>query len=85
MQQEKKYITIPEFAEKVGMSRTQIFRKVKAGLIPAERFGKTYLIPIEELFRVTGEISEKDKNLITKGVEKTLKDYGSVIKDLGDE
>ncbi len=85
MQHEKEFITIPDFALAIGMSRSQIFRRVKAGLIKSERFGKNYLIPIGELNKITGEISGNDKSLITKGVEKTLRDYGSVIKDLGAE
>ncbi|MCX6810091.1 MAG: excisionase family DNA-binding protein [Candidatus Berkelbacteria bacterium] len=79
------YITIADFANRIGLSRVQIFRRVKSGQIKAERFGRAYLIPIEELQKITGEISELDHGLINKGVKKTLKDYGSVIKDLGEE
>lgn len=67
------------------MSRSQIFRRVQKGLIEAQKIGHIYLIPIEELQKITGEISDTDHQLIARGVKKTLKDYGSVIKDLGDE
>jgi len=80
-----KYVSIADFAKEIGLSRVQVFRRVKNGSIKAEQFGRAYLIPIEELQRITGDISDKDRELIVKGVKKTLKDYGSVIKDLGDE
>lgn len=83
--QPKNYLTIPEFAEKIGLSRSQVFRRVKAGLVKAEKAGKIHLIPIDELYKITGEVTQQDRHLIAHGVKKTLKDYGSVIKDLGDE
>jgi len=83
--QHQDFITIPDFANRIGMSRSQIFRRVQKGLIEAQKIGHVYLIPIEELHKITGETSDRDRDLIIKGVKRTLRDYGSVIRDLGDE
>jgi len=83
--EQNEYISVAEFAKEIGLSRTQVFRYVKNGTIQAKRFGHAYLIPADELRKVTGEISDTDRLLIDKAVKKTLKDYGSVIKDLGDQ
>ena len=83
--QPKKFYTIPEAAKKIGLSRSQVFRKVQAGQIPAQRFGKNYLIDSRALNFLTGEIDSHDIRSIEKAVRKTLKDYGEVIRDLGDQ
>lgn len=83
--QRKEFYTIPEFAFEVGLSRSQVFRIVQAGKIKAERFGKLYLIPREELDRLTGDKSEADQKLIDSGVKRVMKEYGDVIRELGDK
>lgn len=83
--QRKEFLTIPEFAKEIGLSRSQVFRLVQSGKIKAERFGKLHLIPVEELNRITGEISVGDRKLIAEGVKKVMSDYGVVIRDLGDK
>lgn len=39
----KKYLTIPEFADLLGISRIAVYKKVKAGKIPAEKSAETIL------------------------------------------
>ena len=83
--QHRDFLTIPQFADEIGLSRSQVFRIVKAGKIQAEKFGRVYLIPSEELHRLTGEKSAADQRLIGLGVKKVIKEYGEVIRDLGDK
>ena len=40
-----KYITIPELAEILGLSRVAVFKKVKKGEIKAIKIGRNYAIP----------------------------------------
>jgi len=83
--QQKEFYTIPEFAREIGLSRSQVFRIVKKGEIRAQRFGKLYLIPKDELNRLTGDASQSDRDSIRDGVEKVLREYGEVIRELGDK
>lgn len=40
----EKYITIPELAKLLGVSRIAIYKRVKKGQIPAPKIGRTYVI-----------------------------------------
>lgn len=84
MQQED-YITVPEYAKRVGLSRSQVFRIVQSGEIRSRKFGRMYLIPVEELNKITGNFSAEDTDLVAKGVKKVISEYGEVIRDLGDK
>ncbi|TSC93637.1 MAG: hypothetical protein CEN91_174 [Candidatus Berkelbacteria bacterium Licking1014_85] len=79
------YITIPELAKIMNLSRSQVFRKVQAGQISAEKIGNVYFVNREIADSVSGKLAQNDQENITKAVEKTIKDYGEVIKQLGDE
>lgn len=82
----KKYITIAELAKMQGVSRIAIFKKVKKGEIKAELAGRTYVIPIQQAEYFLGkELSVSDKKEIDSAVNKTVKDYGEVLKLLGKE
>ena len=86
MQQDSaKFITIPRLAKEIGLSRSQVFRKVKAGEIPAHKIGRIFLVPKDYADSILGIMTEKDKKLIIKAVDKTIKEYGEVLKKLGKE
>lgn len=44
----KTYISIPEYARRLGISRIAVYKKVKQGLIPAKKVGRNYVIPTDE-------------------------------------
>ena len=82
----KEYLTIKELTEILHLSRQAIFRKVKSGEIKAEMVGKTYIIPKQQLDHVFyNTLSNKFKKEIDRGVSKVIKEYGDVIKKLGEE
>lgn len=82
----KKYITIPELAKILGLSRVAVFKRVKKGEIPAVRIGRNYAIPHRYVDRIIGKVlSASDKSEIDKAVEKTVLEYGEVLKLLGRE
>ena len=80
------YITIPELAKKLGLSRVAVFKKVKKGEIEAIRIGRTYAIPITAFEEIVGKtLKDENKREIDAAVKKTVKEYGEVLRLLGKE
>ncbi|MFH0886732.1 MAG: excisionase family DNA-binding protein [bacterium] len=80
----KEYISTIEFAKVLGISRIAVYKKIKKGEIKAKKIGRNYAIPKAYLDRVQGkDLLEEDKAEIDKVVDKTIKDYGEVLKLLG--
>ncbi len=81
----REYLTTSELAEIMGLSRVQVFRKIKAGEIPAERIGNIYAIPREFAASLSGEMTSSDERKIEKGIIKVIEEYGEVLKKLADQ
>ena len=85
----KSYISAPELAKKLGISRTAVFNRIKKGQIPAEKIGRNYIISIEVVDEIlhgkSPVLTEEKKEVIKKAVEKTVKEYGETLKLLGKE
>ena len=82
----EKYITIPELAKLLGVSRIAIYRRVKKGQIPAVKVGRTYAITDRTILDILGKkISVKGKKRIDSAVRRTVREYGEVLKKLGRE
>ncbi len=78
------YITIPQLANVLGISRIAVYNKVRKGQIKAVKIGRTFAIPQSQISEIMGrKLSEKDKKEIDLAVEKTVREYGSVLKLLG--
>jgi len=83
---DKKFYTIPEVAQILGISRIAVFKKVKADKIKAIKIGEIYAIPREELRIILGEtLSDEQKKVLKAGVRKTIRDYSEVLEKLGKE
>ena len=81
-----KYVTVPELARLLGVSRIAIYQRVKKGQIPATKIGKTYVITDKTVTEILGkEVSEQGKARIDAAVHKTVREYGDVLKKLGKE
>jgi len=79
----EKYITIPELAKLLGVSRIAIYKRVKKGQIPAEKIGKTYVITDRTIADILGkELTSRGKKRIDAAVRKTVREYGDVLKQL---
>lgn len=81
------YLSIAQAAKILGISRIAVYKKVKKGEIQAIRIGKVFAIPKEyitqKVMRVKGRIlSEEEKVKIRKIVDKTINEYGEVLKRL---
>jgi excisionase family DNA binding protein len=82
----KKYITIPQLAKLLGISRIAVYKKVKKGQIEAAKIGRTYVITDNNLAKILGgQITDARKNQVDIAVKKTIKEYGELLKLLGKE
>jgi excisionase family DNA binding protein len=82
----KEYITIPELAKLLGVSRIAIYNRVKKGQIPATKVGRTYIIEDQTIRDILGkEVTTKGKKRIDAAVRKTIREYGELLKLLGRE
>jgi excisionase family DNA binding protein len=80
------YITIPQLARILGVSRIAVYRKVKKGRIKAVRIGRTFAIPQKQIANILGKtLRKKDKKEIDSAVNKVVTEYGDVLKLLGRE
>ena len=86
MTPEKKYMTVPELARILGVSRITIYNRVMKGQIPAARIGKTYVITDQTVADILGnKLTDRGKARIDAAVHKTVREYGEVLKKLGRE
>ncbi|MHC4365356.1 MAG: helix-turn-helix domain-containing protein [Planctomycetota bacterium] len=80
------YITIPQLAKMLGVSRIAVYKKVKKGQIKAERIGRSFAIPQKYVSRILGEaLPKEDKSAIDRAVKKTVTEYGEALRLLGNE
>ncbi len=80
------YLTIPQLAEVLGISRVAVYRKVKKGQIKAVKIGRAYAIPQKQIAAILGKtLRQEDKKEIDLAVKKTVKEYGQTLKLLGSE
>lgn len=80
------YITIPQLARILGISRIAVYKKVKKGQIKAIRIGRTFAIPQKQIASILGKaMSKQDKKQIDDAIKKTIKEYGETLRLLGRE
>ncbi len=83
---DKEYFSIPELARLLGISRIAVHKKVKKGEIRAVRIGRNYAIPKDRLADILGKtLKEDDKKEIDRAIRKTVREYGEVLRLLGNE
>ncbi|MEW6456749.1 MAG: helix-turn-helix domain-containing protein [Acidobacteriota bacterium] len=84
--EKNEYITIPQLAKILGISRIAVYQKVKKGQIKSMKIGRSFAIPKKYIVDILGgTLKEEDKKEIDNAVQKTVKEYGEVIKLLGRE
>ena len=82
----RNYITIPELAKLLGISRIAVYKKVKKGQIQAQKIGRNYVISDENVQSVLKKkLSRKDKGSIDAAIKRTVSEYGQVLKWLSKE
>ena len=86
MGKKSEYMTIPELAKILGISRIAVYKKVKSGKIKAKKIGRTYAIARSILTVSKGKrISARDKRQIDGAVRKAVREYGETFRLLGRE
>jgi excisionase family DNA binding protein len=81
-----RYITLPQLAQLLGISRIAVYKKVKKGQIKAVRIGKSFVVSQKQIANILEKsLLERDKKEIDAAVKKTVKEYGKVLKLLGSE
>ncbi len=84
--EKKKFYTVKEVGELLGISRIAVFKRIKKGQIKARKIGRNYAIPRKELGYILGSTLRKDeKEEIDKAVKKTVADFGETLRLLGSE
>lgn len=86
----EKLISVTELAKILKISRVAVFKKIKKGQIPAEKIGRSYVISMEDVNNyIDGsglkKLTEEDKEVIKKAVERVVKEYGETLRLLGKE
>lgn len=83
---EKKYISAVELAKILGISHVAVFKKIKAGQIPAQKIGRNFAIPADAVNGLLQTpLGKKQKTDIEKAVERTFHEYGQTLRLLGKE
>ncbi|MEA2082503.1 MAG: helix-turn-helix domain-containing protein [Elusimicrobiota bacterium] len=78
---DKRFLSTTQVAEMLGISRVAVFKKIQKGEIRAIKIGRNYAIEAED---VTGEnLNDAEKKQITAAVDRTVAEYGEVLKKLG--
>jgi excisionase family DNA binding protein len=86
MIKKEKYLSVAQLAKILGISRIAVYKKIIKGEIEAFKIGRSFVIPEEEVGKILGEVlTKKQKKIIDKGIEKTIKEYGETLKLLGQE
>ncbi len=88
--EKKQYLSVTQVANLLGMSRQAVHKKIKNGEIKTIKIGHAFGISRDEVKRIVGDIyghmlSEDEKNKIDSIIDKTIKEYGDVLKWLGNE
>ena len=86
MTSDRRFFSTAELAKMLGVSRVAVFKKIRSGSIHAEKIGRAYVIPKEEIAAALGVfVSERRKREIDQSVERTVREYGDVLRRLGGE
>ena len=81
-----KYLTIPQLAEILGLSRQRVHQLVREGKIPAEKVGKTYIIVEQEILSILNkDITNEDKAFNIEIIRRAMKQYKETFKRLAKE
>jgi excisionase family DNA binding protein len=80
------FISIPQLAKILGVSRIAVYKKVKKGQIKAERIGRSFAIAERDVAGILGKaLGRQGQRRIDMAVKKTVKEYGEALRLLGNE
>lgn len=83
---EEKSITIPRLADLLGISRIAVYKRIKKGQIAAKKIGRDYVITDQTVNDILGKkVSDQGKRRIDDAIQRTVREYGQVLKRLSKE
>ncbi|MBI2104820.1 MAG: helix-turn-helix domain-containing protein [Candidatus Omnitrophica bacterium] len=85
MRIQEEYLTVPQVAELLKISKVAVYKRIKIGTLVAVRMGRNYLVPKDQANPLQRPLTEADKRQVEKHVKKTFRDYGDVLKWLAKE
>ncbi len=84
--EKNEFMTIPQLARLLGLSRITVYNKVKSEEIKAVRIGRNYAINTKDIADILGKtLTKKSKEEINQAIKKTIDEYGEVLRLLGQE
>jgi excisionase family DNA binding protein len=84
MVNKKRFLSVPELAKLLGLSRIAVYKRIKKGQIKAARVGRNFLIEKKDLIGILDEkITPKKELEIDRAVKKAVKEYGETFRLLG--
>ena len=84
--EKNEFMTIPQLARLLGLSRIAVYNKVKSEEIKAVRIGRNYAINTKDIADILGKtLTKKSKEEIDQAIKKTIDEYGEVLRLLGQE
>ncbi|HOL46432.1 MAG TPA: helix-turn-helix domain-containing protein [Candidatus Saccharicenans sp.] len=84
--EKNEFMTIPQLARLLGLSRITVYNKVKSEEIKAVRIGRNYAINTKDIADILGKtLTKKSKEEIDQAIKKTIDEYGEVLRLLGQE
>lgn len=82
----QKFLSTTEVARVLGISRVAVFKKIRAGLIPARKIGRNYIVAADSLTKSMDAPLTDDRKLeIDAAVKKVMDEYGETLRLLGKE
>ena len=82
----KEFLSIPEAARLMGITRIALYKQVTGGKVKATRVGRNFVIARKDLSIFSeGTLNEETKKQIEAGVKKVVKQYGETLRLLGNE
>ena len=86
MSKKREYLTIPQLAKMLGISRIAVYRKVKKGQIKAQKIGRNYAIPSQAIgVSRSKSLSANAKKEIEAVIQRVVREYGETLRLLGRE
>jgi len=80
------FVSTPEAAKILGVSRIAVFNKIKLGKMPAIKVGRNFVIRKSDVLKAAGELlTSGQKRGIDKAIKRATKQYSEVFKRLGKE
>jgi excisionase family DNA binding protein len=82
----QEYLTIPQAAKLLGISRIAVYKKVKSGQIKARKVGRNYLIQQSVIGSSRSRpLSANEKRRVDNVIRRVVKEYGETLRLLGKE